>query len=82
MLQKTLKEAVKRNIISENPIADLKKPKTSQKRDKVRALTTEEEVRLYKVLTTEDVSYSQQMLAIRSFCVVFGIAKGKVRCVF
>ena len=62
MMQKTLKEAVKRKIIGENPIADLKKPKTSQKRDKVRALTTEEEVRLYKVLTTEDVNYSHQML--------------------
>ena len=62
MIQKTLKEAVKRKIISENPIADLKKPKSSQKREKVRALTKDEEVKLYKVLTTEDVNYSHQML--------------------
>ena len=62
MLQKALKEAVKRKIISENPMADLKKPKTSKKREKVRALTKEEEVKLYKVLTTEDVNYSHQML--------------------
>ena len=62
MLQKTLREAVKRKIIGENPIADLKKPKTSQRREKVRALTTEEEMKLYKILTTEDVNYSHQML--------------------
>ena len=62
MLQRTLKEAVKRKIISENPMADLKKPKTSKKRDKVRALTKDEEIKLYTVLTTEDVNYSHQML--------------------
>ena len=60
MLQKTLKEAVKRKIITENPIAELKKPKTSQHREKVRALTTEEEMKLYKILTTEDVNYSHR----------------------
>ncbi len=62
MLQKTLKEAVKRKIIAENPIAELKKPKTSQNREKVRALTVEEEIKLYKILITEDVNYSHQML--------------------
>ncbi len=62
MLKKTLNEAIKRKIIIENPIADLRKPKSSQRREKVRALTTDEEMRLYKVLTTEDVNYSHQML--------------------
>ena len=62
MLKKTLREAVKRKIIKENPIEDLKKPKSSKHREKVRALTTDEEMRLYKVLTTEDVNYSHQML--------------------
>lgn len=62
MLKKTLNEAIKRKIIKENPIEDLKKPKSSQHREKVRALTTDEEMRLYKVLTTEDVNYSHQML--------------------
>ena len=62
MLKKTLKEAVKRKIIKENPAEDLKKPKSSKHREKVRALTTDEEMRLYKVLTTEDVNYSHQML--------------------
>lgn len=62
MLKKTLKEAVKRKIIRENPAEDLKKPKSSKHREKVRALTTDEEMRLYKVLTTEDVNYSHQMI--------------------
>ena len=62
MLKKTLNEAVKRKIIKESPITDLKKPKSSQHREKVRALTTDEEIRLYEVLTTEDVNYSHQML--------------------
>ena len=62
MLKKTLKEAVKRKIIKENPADDLKKPKSSKHREKVRALTTDEEIRLYKILTTEDVNYSHQML--------------------
>lgn len=62
MIQKTLKEAVKRKIIKENPVANLKRPNTSQKREKVRALTKEEEIRFYNVLTTEDIPYSHQML--------------------
>lgn len=62
MLKKTLKEAVKRRIIRENPAEDLKKPKSSKHSEKVRALTTDEEVRLYRILTTEDVNYSHQML--------------------
>lgn len=62
MLKKTLNEAVKRKIIKENPVADLRKPKSSQHREKVRALTTDEEMQLYNVLTTEDVNYSHQML--------------------
>ena len=62
MLKKTLKEAVKRKIIRENPAEDLKKPKSSKHREKVRALTTDEEMRLYRILTTEDVNYSHQML--------------------
>ena len=62
LLQRTMRGAVKRKIITENPIQYLKRPKSTQKREKVRALTPEEEVKLYKVLTTEDVLYSHQML--------------------
>ena len=62
MIQRTIKEAIKRKILTENPIDDLKKPKSSQTKIKVRALTTDEELKLYRLLTTEDVMYSHQML--------------------
>lgn len=62
MLQRVMREAKKRRIINDNPLADLKKPKSSQNKEKVRALTKEEEIKLYGVLTSEDVNYSHQML--------------------
>ena len=62
MLKSTFKEAMKRKIITENPIDDVKKPRSRKKTEKVRALTVEEQKRLYEVLTTEDVNYSEQML--------------------
>ena len=62
MLKATFKEAMKRKIITENPMDDVKKPRSRKKTEKVRALTVEEQKRLYEVLTTENVNYSEQML--------------------
>ena len=62
MLKATFKEAMKRKIITENPMDDVKKPRSRKKKEKVRALTVEEQKRLYEVLTTEDIHYSDQML--------------------
>lgn len=62
MLKATFKEAMKRKIISENPMDDVKKPRSRKKKEKIRALTVEEQKRLYEVLTTEDIHYSEQML--------------------
>lgn len=62
MLKSTFKEAMKRKIITENPMDDVKKPRSRKKTEKVRALTVEEQKRLYEVLTTENVNYSEQML--------------------
>lgn len=62
MLKSTFKEAMKRKIITENPMDDVKKPRSRKKAEKVRALTVEEQKRLYEVLTTEDIHYSEQML--------------------
>lgn len=62
MLKATFKEAMKRKIIIENPMDDVKKPRSRKKKEKVRALTVEEQKRLYEVLTTEDIHYSDQML--------------------
>lgn len=62
MMQRTFREAVDRGILTKNPMERLRKPKSTQKREKVRALTVEEQRRMMSVLTTEDVQYSQQML--------------------
>ena len=62
MLKATFKEAMKRKIITENPMDDVKKPRSRKKKEKVRALTVDEQKRLYEVLTTENVNYSEQML--------------------
>lgn len=62
MLDSTLKEAVKKHIIAENPMEHIKKPKSKQKQIKVRALTKDEQRKLMSVLVNEDINYSQQML--------------------
>ncbi len=62
MLKMIFREAVKRKIIKSNPMEDIKKPKSKQRREKVRALTVDEQKRLYDVLINEDVNYSRQML--------------------
>ena len=62
MVQRTLKEAIKRGIIVKNPMEDVKKPKSKKVFEKVRALTTEEEQRFYNAITENDVEYSWQML--------------------
>ena len=55
MIQRTLKEAIKRGIIIKNPMEDVKKPKSKKVFEKVRALTTDEEQRFYTAITQNDV---------------------------
>ena len=62
MIQRAMREAVKRKLITENQLEYVRKPKSVQRREKVRALTKEEQIKLYEVLTTEDINYSHQML--------------------
>ncbi len=62
LLNKTFKEALKRKLITQNPIEFIKKPNSKQKNVPVRALTKGEQRRLLEVLQTEDINYSQQML--------------------
>lgn len=62
LLNKTFNIAVKKGIITKSPMADIKKPKTAQKREKTRALTIEEQNKLFTVLLTEDIRYSHQLL--------------------
>ena len=74
MLKTTFAEAVKRRIISHSPMENIKKPKSKQKKVKVRALTTEEQRRLVDVLTHEDINYSRQML----LSLLMGLRMGEV----
>lgn len=62
MIQRTMREAVKRTILTKNQLEGIRKPKSEKRTEKVRALTKEEQIKLYEVLTTEDVNYSHQML--------------------
>ncbi len=61
-LNRILNEAIRRKIITENPLKDVEKPISDQERKKVRALTEEEQKKLFDVLTTEDVLYSREMI--------------------
>lgn len=62
-LRQTFKEAVRRKIIKDNPMDELKKPKSKKPERKVRALSTEEQAKLVDVLLTdESIKYVPQML--------------------
>lgn len=62
-LRQTFKEAVRRKIIKDNPMDELKKPKSKKAERKVRALSTEEQVKLVDILLTdESIKYVPQML--------------------
>lgn len=62
LLKSTFKEAIRRDIITKNPIENIKLPKSKQKQQNVRAFTIDEQNKLLEVLTTEDIKYSNQML--------------------
>lgn len=62
LLKAVMREAVRKKIITENPMEFIKKPKSNQEIVKVRALTLAEQTKLLNVLKTENVLYSEQML--------------------
>lgn len=62
LLNTIFKEALKRKIITDNPMEYIKKPHSKKETIKVRALTKEEQKRLIDVLKSEDINYSRQML--------------------
>lgn len=62
-LWQTFKEAVRRKIIKDNPMDELKKPKSKKAERKVRALSTEEQAKLVDILLTDkSIKYFPQML--------------------
>lgn len=56
------KSALEDKIISENPMKRVEKPKSNKREEKVRALTIDEQKNLVRLLTTEDIQYSEEML--------------------
>ena len=54
MMSQAFNEAVRRKIIVENPMADVKKPKSRQRTVKTRALTMEEQKAFFNALQTDD----------------------------
>lgn len=62
LLGAVLNKAVHRKIITENPIIEIKCPKSNKKTIPVRALTVDEQKKLLNVLKTEDILYSDIML--------------------
>lgn len=62
MLNQCFNEAVKRKIISENPMGDLKRPKSRKKERIVRALTIEEQKAFIEALKIENSKYANQFL--------------------
>ncbi len=74
MLGRIFKEAYRRKIISENPMENVKKPRSKKQNTFVRALTKEEQKRLINVLQTKDINYSQQML----ISLLLGLRMGEI----
>ena len=62
LLKIAFKKAIKKRMIIENPLADIKAPKSKQKKIKVRSLTIEEQSKLLAVLKEGTVLYSEIML--------------------
>ena len=62
MLNQGFAEAVRRKIIIENPMVDVRCPKSSKKPRKIRAMTMEEQKAFLEILNTERVLYADQML--------------------
>ena len=62
ILNQCFKEALKRKIILDNPMLDVRKPKSTKKTKKIRALTLDEQKKLVEVIRNENVRYAEQML--------------------
>lgn len=62
LLGSVFKKAIRKKIIAESPMLDMKRPKSSKKLIPVRALTINEQTKLLDVLKTQDVHYSEIMM--------------------
>lgn len=62
LLTRCMREALHLGIISQNPIESVKRPKSSRKTKKIRALTVEEQKQLVAALLTHKFVYKNQVL--------------------
>lgn len=63
LLNRCFKEAVRKDVILKNPMDGARKPKSNKPKEKVRALTIEEQKKLLDVLTQNNhIKYKEQML--------------------
>ena len=62
LMNRVFNEAIRKHIISENPMRWLEKPKSAKPTKIIRALTVAEEQRLLEVLKNEDILYAPQIL--------------------
>ena len=62
LMNRVFNEAIRKKVISENPMRWLEKPKSAKPTKIIRALTVAEEQRLLKVLKAENIPYGPQML--------------------
>lgn len=62
LMGSVFKAALKKNLISDNPLIDVKRPKSRQELIPVRALTIGEQNQLLNLLLYSDVRYSEIML--------------------
>lgn len=62
MLNQCFNEAVKRKILAENPMGDIKRPKSKKRKRKIRGMTIDEQKRFVDVLNTYSIKYKEQML--------------------
>ena len=62
LMNRVFNEAIRKQVISENPMRWLEKPKSAKPTKIIRSLTLAEEQRLIEVLKTEVILYAPQML--------------------
>lgn len=62
LLNRCFKEAVRKEIIIKNPMDGVRKPKSTKKNVKVRALTVSEQKALINILSEKNINYKEQLL--------------------
>lgn len=78
LLNVVFKEAQRKDMITHNPLADIKKPKSKQELVRVRGLTVDEQRKLLDILKARQFMYSEQML----LAMFTGMRMGEVNALF